>query len=327
MTKTTTPQVLQLDLDTAQSAINEIELSLTDPNHILHRMFAEKRDIVRYLAECYEILVINEKLEIQTNQIANYLLKRVTKIDAAIGKSWVYDSLPAKYKFNRLTKQEFESSERTDNGSLNTPPDYEKENNNEIKFVEAQIALYKARISKLKTTHYLSKLDPEIYREHFIIRQAAHDMLSTVLDDRKTIPINTIHLLLMAYDMANLKHAAGEYISLLKKFGAEKKEQGLKTLKLFSSKQMGKILKGHVRELHQSMEIETQTDAYENGYYGKVPCPECGSWRINKEIHQNTSSPEEYFLILYCYKCGSTSDPPPVKLPLSTPTPQLIESL
>jgi hypothetical protein len=220
-----------------------------------------------------------------------------------------------------------DSSEWNETSSLNsteeTPVDYTKENQNEITFIESQIALYKQRISKLKTSHYLSKIDSEIYRENFIVRQAAHDMLSTVLDDRKTIPVNTIHILLQAYDTANLKHAAGEYISELKKYGAQKKAQGIEILKAFSPKQMGKILRGHVRELHQSMEINTQDEAYDNGFYGKKNCPECASWRVNLEIHSRGEG--SAVLILYCYKCGTSSNPPTVKIPLSMPTPRIIE--
>ena len=311
-----------LTIETAESAINEIETGLQNKDTIIHHMFTEKRDVVRYLAECYEVLITNEKMDLEVKQIANYLVKKLAKFESNIYSTYIYDSLPAKYKSHRINP--LLSDNPSNNRDINTTPDYEKENINEINFIEANISLLKLRANKLKTSHYTSLLEPETYREQFIIRNAALKMLADTLDDRKTIPLNTIHLLLAAYDTANLKHAAGEYISLLKKFGAEKKEKALSTLKVFSSKQMGKILRGHVRELHQSMEILTQEDAYENGFYGKCGCPECGSWRVNLESQydHNTGFADP---TLYCYKCGKFSPPPMVKLPISQATPRITQ--
>ena len=183
--------------------------------------------------------------------------------------------------------------------------------------------MLRLRLLKLRSSHYISILEPEEYRENYIKRHAAYKMLADALDDRKTVPVNTIHLLLLAYDMATLKYAAGEYISLLKVFGAQKKEEGMKILKQFSPKQFGKILRGHVRELHQSMEIITQEDAYENGFYGKGNCPECSSWRVNLESQYDVELKIITKRMLYCYQCGKMSDAPKVKLPLSSPTPQI----
>jgi len=308
-----------ITLEAAESAINEIETGLQDSNHIIHKMFAQKRDVVRYLADCYEVLVYNKRLELHTNQIANYLMKKIQSIDADISKVWVYDSLPAKYKTHRFNTEN-ELSEFTDNSSLNT--NYEQENKAEILFVEQEVALLKLRLSKLRTSHYTSKLEPESYRENYIIRQSSQKLLIDALDDRKTIPLNTIHLLLLCYDNSNLKYAAGEYISLLKKFGAQKKDEGITDLsKIFSPKQFGKVLRGHTRELHQSLEINTQEDAYANGFYGRKSCDNCASWRLIMETQYKNGKFEAP--TLYCFGCGKMEKAPNVKLPISTPTPQI----
>ena len=86
--------------------------------HTLNRMFASKRDTVRYLAECYEILVDAEEMELQKTQIARYLYKRLDTLNAEITKVWVYDSLPSKYKSH--TENPKELSEFTKNSSLYT---------------------------------------------------------------------------------------------------------------------------------------------------------------------------------------------------------------
>ena len=313
-----------ITIQDAELAVAEIETGIHNPNNLIHKMFSQKRDVVRYLADCYEVLIDNNKLDVQVNQIANYLMKKIESSNADITKVWVYDSLPAKYKTHRLLQTKEELTHFTENSSLNT--NYEQENQAEITFVEQEISLLKLRLSKLRSSHYYSKLEPEQYREHYIIRQAAQKFMSDALDDRKTVPLNTIHLLVTAYDTSNLKHSAGEYISELKLFGAQKKDEGIKTLsKIFTSKQMGKILRGLTRELHQSLEILTQDDAYANGFYGKTNCEECGSWRI--ELH----TPYDYKLgnfrtpILSCFKCGHMSESPKVKLPISTATPRIIE--
>ena len=89
---------------------------------------------------------------------------------------------------------------------------------------------------------------------------------------------------------------------------------------------MGKILRGQTRELHQSEEIITQKDAYDNGFYGKVNCEECGFWRVILETHYNPHTDSFTNPTLSCFKCGKTTTPPPVKLRMSTPTPQIDKS-
>lgn len=312
----------------AQNSINEIETSLNDPSSLIHKMFQNKRDTIRYLAECYEILTESHTLEMRTNQIANYIIKKVSKIDEkGISKAWVYDTLPPKYKSHTPNPtDEVESTEWTKSSSLYTKIDYTTENKREIELAESQIKLLKSHILKLTNDSYISKIDGEQYHEHYIMRKAAQKLLADTLDNRRTVPINTIHLLLNAYEMANNKHAAGVYISLLKKFGAQKKDEGITQLsKIFSSKQFVKILKGHVRELHQSLEINTQEEAYENGFYGKKRCDECSSWRIIQETVYDYTTGKFKPPHLYCFACGQITKSPRVKLPLSRETPRITQ--
>lgn len=316
----------ELTLQDAELSIENIEKDISTNSTIIHHMFTKKKDAVRFLADCYEVLIFHKKIDLKVPQIAHYLVKKLTKLNKDIYPTYIYDSLPSKFKSHR---ESLEYSEiPSNNSSLNTTIiNYEQENQSEISYVEDQISILKLRLTKLKTSQYVSLLEPEIYREQYIIRRAAQKFLSDALDDRKTVPINTIHLLLLAYDTYNLKHAAGEYISLLKKFGAQKKDEGITNLKkIFSTKQMGKILRGQTRELHQSLEIITQEDAYANGFYGKKSCDECSSWRIILESSYDFTTQTFTNQKLNCFACGAITIPPTVKLPLTSSTPQFTKS-
>jgi len=320
MVSATTLKATDISIKEAQEAINSIEDGLANSDSIIKKMFTEKKHVVRYLADCYEILIVNRKMEGNINEIATYLMKKIKSLDADISKIWVYESLPAKYKSHRLNADEL--SEFTQNSSIYTK-NYEVENAMEIDFINSYVMLLKQRITALKKEPYCRAIDAEQYREDYIIRGAALKLLQDTWDNRKTVPVNTIHLLLDAFDRLNLKRAAGEYISLLKKFGAEKKEGAMKDMKkIFTPKQVGKILKGLTRELHMSQEIHNSKDAYENGFFGKACCEDCGNWRVIIQSHYNPKTDSFDDPELYCFACGHTGDIPPTKLPLSSPTPR-----
>lgn len=320
-------KISTIDITKAQKDIDEIESGIKNNDSLINKMFVLKRDVVRHLAECYEVLVNADKITIQTSEIANFLIKKLETIDANITKVWVYDSLPAKYKSHR-PNQLSELSDFTVDSSHNSSHDtsYEEVNRLEINFLTSFINLLKQRRTALKNEPFYSKLESEQYMEHYIIKSTALNMVENAWNNRKTVPVNTIHLLLQVFDIYNLKYAAGQYISELKKFGSEKKEHAINLLDTtFSSKQLRKILKGQTRELHISMEIRTQNEAYENGFFGKTQCTECNSWRIILNTEYNSTTDSFSRSILYCFACGNSSSPPFVKLPLSSPTPRITE--
>lgn len=309
----------------AQKAIEEIELGLKNNDSLINKMFVSKRDTVRYLAECYEVLANSNTIELEKSNIANFLMKRLQTLNVNIGTSWVYESLPWKYKLHKQIKtNETDSGEWNQNSSQEV--DYETENKLEISFLTEYIKLLKDRKIALKNERFFSKLEPEEYNEHYLIKMNALAMAENAWNNRKTVPLNTIHLLLQAFDTFNLKYAAGHYISLLKKFGSEKKDHAIKQLETtFSDKQLRKILKGQTRELHMSMEIHTQEEAYENGFYGKKQCGECSSWRIILTSQYEPATQHFSKLTTLCFACGNIDVPPTVQLPLSVPTPRITE--
>ncbi len=317
----------------AQKDIDEIEQGFSNPNSIYHKTILNKGELLRLLASSYELLSINNVIDVPVNHIANHIMKRVTELNTNLSKAWIYDSLPTKYKSHRfnpnIVSEETESSKRTDNSSLYV--NYEEQNSSEIFFYETQIQMCKKILTHLKTEPYIQKadennitiLDIQEYESDLVVRTAAQTLVNDTFDNRKTVPLNTIHLLLESFYSASNKYAAGLYISKLKEYGIQKKDQSINVLqKLFTPKQLGKILKGETREIHQSFQILTEEDAYENGFYGKAKCPECGDWRVRLEPKYNWTTDTFSDPRLRCYACLEYSDAPKVKLPLSRPTPQ-----
>ena len=185
--------------------------------------------------------------------------------------------------------------------------------------------LCKKIISHLKKDSYILKTDSDgitalmdlgEYESNLVIRKASQKFVSDAFDNRKTVPINTIHILLEAYFHHTNSYAAGVYIGKLKEFGIQKKDASIKILqKLFTPKQLGKILKGETKEIHDSMDILNKTDAYENGFYGKAPCGECGNWRVKLSQSYNWKTKKFDDPSLHCFKCLKDTTPPKVTLP------------
>ncbi len=322
---------LQEKITHAKLTISQIESDFSNVDSITHKALMSKGQIIRLYAETFEFLSINDSLDIPVNQIANHIMKRMKEMKANVFSTYVYDSLPAKYKSHRLNPTNGDddglishSDNPREDASYITP---EEENKPEIDFWKDQMTLCKKVITHLKSNSFLLKKESDTYllekeySEELIIRKSAQKYLDEAFDDRKTVPLRTISLLLDSFFHANNNYAASNYITRLKEYGSQKKQSSFKAIQAnFSSKQLTKILKGHVTELHLSLEILTQQDAYDNGFFGKTNCPECGSWRIildQKYVHGQFSIPE-----LSCFACGKTSEAPRVKLPLSTATPQ-----
>jgi len=320
------------EIDQAMLTIEQIESDLQNPDSITRKTFLSKGQIIRLYASAFEILSINGKIDVPVNQIANHIMKRTQQLGESISKAWIYDELPTKYKSHRIVdnieNKNIQSIKWTESPSYITP---EEENKPEIEFWINQIILCKKVLSHLKSESYLLKkqsdtycLDKE-YHEELIIRKAAQKLVEEAFDNRKTVPISTISLLLDAFITVNNKYAANVYISKLKEYGSQNKDKAMKSFNLFSSKQLTKILKGHVRELHQSFEINTQKEAWENGFYGRCACPECGNWRIILESRYNPNTGTFAEPLLNCFACGKQSTPLKVKLPLSRETPRITE--
>lgn len=317
-------------VEQAKQTIKQIETDFQDPNSITRKIFLNKGQILRLYASSFEILSQEGIIDLQINEIANHIYKRTKELDEKISKTWIYDELPTKYKSHRANSiitsegDRPESGKRTEDDSYISP---EEENKPEIEFYIHQIDLCKKILSHLKSESYLLKKQGENYsldknyREELIIRTAAQKLVEEAFDNRKSVPVSTISLLLDVFIEVNNKYAANVYISKLKEYGSRNKDNAMKTMTtLFSSKQFTKILKGHVKELHQSMEINTQQEAYDNGFYGKTNCSECGSWRVileQKYIAGKFEDPK-----LSCFSCNQTTDAPKVKLPLSRQTPK-----
>lgn len=319
------------EINLAKQTISEIENGLSNPESIFHRTILNKGELLRLLAASYETLCVNKVMDLQVNHIANHIMKKVKELNSELSSTRIYDSLPAKYKYhthNPIIEEEDTNSNSqhgNENASYILTP--KEENKPEIDFWRDQIKLCKKIITHLESNSFLQKKESDNYllekeySQELIMRKAAQKFLDDAYDDRKTVPINTIHILIDTFIHANNNYAASVYISKLKEYGSQKKQKSFKAIdSTFSSKQLTKILKGHVRELHISQEILTQDDAYDNGFYGKSNCSECGAWRVI--LQQDYRDGQFGKPVLSCFVCGKETEPPKVKLHLSHPTPR-----
>lgn len=317
----------------AQKDIDEIEKGLANPESVFYKTLMNKGQLIRLLAASYEMLSVNNIIDVPVNKIANHIVHKVEALNSDLSTTNIYHALPQKYKYHQINpkseEDEFNSQHGNENSSLNT--NYEEQNSSEINYYTTQIELCKKILLHLKSEPYVEKTDSDgaplldllEYDSDMVIRRAAQQFVLQTFDNRKTVPTNTIHLLLQAYMQTSNKYAAGVYISKLKQFGIQKKDNSIQIQqKLFTPKQLGKILKGETKDVHQSFIILNTDEAYENGFYGKCNCSECGSWRIRLESRYNYQTDTFEDPKLHCYECLQTTKPPLVKFPLSRPTPK-----
>jgi hypothetical protein len=319
---------VSLECIQAQKDIQEIEQGFSNTNSIFSKTILNKGELLRLLAASYEVLSINKVINISVDHIASHIMKRITELNSELSSTRVYDSLPSKYKYhvvNPVTEEDKYNSQ-DGNGNSDIYTNYERDNTPEINYYNTQIQLCKNIILHLKTEPYILKTDPngspvfdlQEYESDMVIRNAAQSFVSDTFDNRKTVPLNTIHFLLQAFFNYNNDYAAGVYISKIKEYGIQKKDKSIVMLKkLFTSKQLVKILRGQTKEVHQSFEILTEDDAYENGFYGKAKCGECGNRRVRLEEKYDWKTGSFGERKLYCYACLKITTPPKVKLPLS----------
>ena len=312
----------------AQKDIDEIEQGFSNTNSILSKTILNKGELLRLLAASYEMLSIHKVIDIPVNHIANHIMKRITELNSDLSSTRVYDSLPSKYKYHKINPKTVEDKYNSQDGNDNSDiyVNYERDNLPEINYYYTQIELCKNIISHLKTQVYVLKtdsngssiLDLQEYQSDMVIRNTAQTFVADTFDNRKTVPLNTLHLVLQAFFEYSNNYAAGMYISKIKEYGIQKKDKSIIMLKkLFTSKQLVKILRGETKDVHQSFEILTEEDAYENGFYGKEKCSECGDRRVRLEERYDWRTGSFGGPKLYCYACLKTTIAPRVKLPLS----------
>lgn len=302
-------EILQLksEIDTLESGLQ---------NGTLRSLFMEtKKNSIVFLAERYERL---HELGVDgtpdTNQIANYLVKKFESLDIKIHFSTIYDNLPAKYKTHKPNPEDSENP--NENSSLFETRDYAQENKPYLDIIEKIKQTWNVIESKLKTSEFLEKkdesgnyvLERKQLNEEFRLLENFIGLVNETWDDRVTMPTATQHVALRIFLEEPSKHAAGMYGGWIKPYGAEKRKESINNIKItMSFKQYRKFLTGHVKKLLDMYVPKSIDEAMEKGYYG-VLCKnlQCKSLRVFWE---------EKIMKCVCYACGEEFKARTVRLP------------
>ena len=171
---------------------------------------------------------------------------------------------------------------------------YEEENQIYIGHIKRNIELQREIIRKLETSPFISKLDIAAMKdlnEFLYCSGQIMEQTREAWDDRQKIPMSTqIHLARICIDESN-HHSAAVYIAYVKELFS------------ISAKQIGKTLRGIIRNVDFRYEPNTEQTARDGGYYGK-PCTKCSNYRVKYEHGW-----------LHCFKCEYDEQAEPEKLP------------
>ena len=303
-----------------QKILDDFESLLKSKNKLIEMLAtsSQKTHTVIVLADALEHLYTYGKSEIQTDQIANYLVK---KLDGFVHPSTVWDNLPSRFKSHKNNPDNEEKTgtlgNPSENGSLNILP--EKENAAWILTINNQIEFLRAFRTKLLNSHFVSVLDNEerknfaetLHRVNTIIRIA-----NKIFDDRQSVPVEFQHLLAAAFVESTDNFAAGIYISKVKDFGANRSKESRDKIKKLAEagqkiekrpdtltpKQAIKIELGLVRKVAELFDPKSRNEALFLGYYGvQCPNPECRSWRVKTELN----GPK---IGCHCFSCEKNFD-------------------
>ena len=305
----------ELTIEEINTEIKYIEDGLTLSPTLFKWMSSSKREGFQDLAELYEKkFTLEPELEIKTNQVANYMVKRFTELGITFSTTTLYDGVSSKYKSHEENPDKDDSRSGNENSSINA----EEENKNYLEIIEDQIALYKLIKTKLLHSHFMTKLntiEQKQVNESFLHMRTIIKITKALFDDRQSVPLHLQHLLISANIQQTNNFAMGIYVSKVKDFGAnrfKKARQEMKRLAkagqkytkkddTLTSKQGMKILLRKFKRILQINEPQNRDDAISIGNYG-LQCPnkECKSWRVERTINNQTFKMEDQ-----CHACGN----------------------
>lgn len=303
-----------------EKIIQDFDVLLNDKNELIKKLAtsAGKTHVVIELADAFEHLYGYGKSNIATNEIANFLVK---KLEGYVHPSTVWDNLPSRFKSHKnnpnLEERDAGLGNPSGISSLNIVP--EKENAAWIIAITNQIDFLRSFRTKLTNSHFVSLLPNQdkknlgetLHRINTIIR-----ISNKVFDDRQSVPIEFQHLLAASFIENTDNFAAGIYITKVKDFGANRSKDAREKLRKLAEtgvaatkaddtltpKQAMKIELGRIRKVAEIYEPKNRNEALLLGYYGtQCPNPECTSWRIETELNGSK-------LECHCFACENNFD-------------------
>jgi len=221
----------------------ELKEQIKQPDSLLRDMYSSnspKKDVIvewaGNLERQYELEVKLHRAPVveSIGAISSYIKLELKSLGVHQSTySYVHEVLGYKYKnekYNRTLNQDDDDGavqQRQD--SSNTIADFEKQNAPLIETFEQQRELLKSFINKAKSCKILSELNSMQllqYEETNLRMQATQSFAFQVIDDRQSVPVLAQLKLVMAIVASTNNSAAGMYVSQVKQYGANKKQEG-----------------------------------------------------------------------------------------------------
>lgn len=274
---------------TPDETIAWIKEALTEDTPLRAMYKKQKSELFVEWGDALEQKIIAGELDIKIYKIANYIRKELIAIGLEQAIDLMYHVMPAKFKhasdYYEEEKDEFLSkSVNVENSTKNSSKDFSKENKNYIVRLQETRKLLAEFEEKLENNEFVEKIDN--IEEFFTRWDNSLNRAREVLDGREKVPVSTQHLLFYAMSTSTLNHAYAEYLIHVKNMAS------------ITSKQAGKILKGHVSEIQLLYEPKNKTEAMNSGFYGQA-CEECGSFRTVYKYHTDNTE-----FMTKCFACG-----------------------
>ena len=172
----------------------------------------------------------------------------------------------------------------------------------------------------------LSKEELRKLKEALHMVRKSTEFINASYNDKTKIPTMTEHLLVLAYEEETQNAAGGLYLSMLRKFGAQKVEHAKDILSNYIvPKQTTKKMAGKTPQLHPRYDPKNKQEAEDRGFYGtkcsNEKCPSFG-YRIDydrvvvgKKIDEVTGEAKNiYDNKLVCFACETIQIPTTTKL-------------
>ncbi len=207
----------------------------------LYSTAAPKKDVIVLWADNLER---QHELELQLHydpaldsvgEISSYIKSELRQLGVHQSTlSYVHEVLGYKYKNEKKNRYQDQTDDEelrglTSQSSSIPIAKFERENASLIETFEQQRELLKSFINKAKSSKILSQLNHMQllqYEENNLRIQATQSFAFQIIDDRQSVPVLAQLKLINAIVASTNNSAAGMYVSQVKQYGANKKQEG-----------------------------------------------------------------------------------------------------
>lgn len=231
-------KTLEQELEELENKEVLLKEDLKKPDTLLREAYFSDSPKKNLIVKWAENLEERHDLEIELHRsltvktvggISSYIKSELKKMGVPSSTlSYVHESLGHKYKYEKYDSSEKDESEGDAEQRLNSSnliANYSKENTSLLETIHQQIEFLKNFRNKAKSSRILSALSPaELlqYEETNLRIQASQLFAGQIIDDRQSVPILAQLKLVMAIVASTNNFAAGQYVSQVKQYGANK---------------------------------------------------------------------------------------------------------